>query len=108
MKARKIGKTPAAAALLKGWQQIAEFLGEPVSVVERWAAEGMPVSHQGRFVTAVPAELDAWFGRESGKPVHVVTPDTDLSAELKRGLSFVRSGKAQATKTSPPPAKAKR
>jgi len=28
---------------LKGWQQIASFLGEPVSVVQRWANEGMPV-----------------------------------------------------------------
>lgn len=28
---------------LNGWQQIAVFLGEPVSVIKRWAAEGMPV-----------------------------------------------------------------
>jgi hypothetical protein len=36
---------------LKGWQQIAAFLGEPVSVVQRWASEGMPVHKEGRFVS---------------------------------------------------------
>ena len=33
-------------AVLKGWQEIAAFLGEPVSVVQRWAAEGMPVRRE--------------------------------------------------------------
>lgn len=75
---------------LKGWQQIAHFLGEPASVVQRWAAEGMPVRRQGRFVSTTPDELNAWLGRESGKPVHVATEQTDLSAELKRGLSYIR------------------
>src|SRR5580765_4999811 len=28
---------------LKGWQQIAAFLGQPASVVQRWASEGMPL-----------------------------------------------------------------
>lgn len=31
--------------------------------------------------------------KESGKPVHVATENTDLTAELKRGLSFVRREK---------------
>jgi hypothetical protein len=75
---------------LKGWQQIAAFLGEPVSVVQRWASEGMPLRREGRFVTTTAAELNAWLGKESGKPVHVATEETDLAAELKRGLSFVR------------------
>ena len=79
--------------VLKGWKQIADFLGEPTSVVQRWAAEGMPVAKQGRFVSSSPAELNAWLGRESGKPIHVVTPESDLSAELKRGLAFVREEK---------------
>lgn len=84
---------------LKGWQQIATFLGEPVSVVQRWATEGMPVRRQGRFVATTTDELNAWLGKESGKPVHVATEDTDLTAELKRGLSFiehktVKSGRA--------------
>ena len=76
--------------LLKGWKQIAEFLGQPISVAQRWATTGMPVARQGRFVVATPEELNNWLGRESGEPVHVVTNETDLSAELERGLSHVR------------------
>jgi hypothetical protein len=79
--------------LLTGWQQIAAFLGHPAAVVQRWASQGMPLRRQGRFVETTPAELNAWLGKESGKPVHVATQSTDLAAELKRGLSFVRSGK---------------
>ena len=83
-------KADPEPAELKGWQQIAAFLGEPPSVVQRWAAEGMPVHRQGRYVSTTPAELNAWLGEQSGKPVHVATDATDLTAELKRGLSFVR------------------
>jgi hypothetical protein len=75
---------------LKGWQQIASFLGEPISVVQRWASEGMPVHRQGRFITTSPNELNAWMAKESGKPVHVVTEESDLSAELRRGISFLK------------------
>lgn len=92
--------TRTQPATLKGWQQIAAFLGEPISVVQRWAAEGMPVKHEGRFVSTTPDQLNAWMGKESGKPVHVVTQRTDLSAELKRGLSFVRNEK-QSNKRNP-------
>ena len=84
----------ATSAALSGWQQIAAYLGHPTAVVQRWAAEGMPVRRQGRFVTTTPEELNSWLGGESGKPVHVATENTDLAAELKRGLSFVRSEKA--------------
>lgn len=75
---------------LKGWKQIADFLGQPASVAQRWADEGMPLRREGRFVTSTPEELNAWLGKESGKPVHVATEETDLTAELKRGLSYVR------------------
>ena len=78
---------------LKGWQQISDFLGEPVSVVQRWSHEGMPVHKEGRFVTTSPDELNAWLGKESGKPVHAATESSDLTAELKRGLSYVRREK---------------
>ncbi len=78
---------------LKGWKQISEFLGEPVSVVKRWAADGMPVQRQGQFVSSSSEQLNAWLGQESGKPVHVATEDTDLTTELKRGLSFIRREK---------------
>ena len=37
---------------LKGWKQISEFLGEPVSVVKRWAADGMPLHREGQFVSS--------------------------------------------------------
>jgi hypothetical protein len=78
---------------LKGWQQIAAFLGEPTSVVQRWASEGMPLRRQGRFVSTTAQELNEWMGRESGKPVHVATGDTDLTSELKRAVSFARREK---------------
>jgi len=78
---------------LKGWKQISEFLGEPVSVVKRWATEGMPIHRQGQFVATSTNELNSWLGQESGKPVHVATENTDLTAELKRGLSFIRHEK---------------
>jgi hypothetical protein len=83
----------SAARTLKGWQPIAAFLGEPTSVVQRWASDGMPVRKQGRHVETTPEQLNAWLGKESGKPVHVDTENTDLTAELKRGLSFVRAEK---------------
>lgn len=83
---------------LKGWKQIAEFLGEPTSVIQRWAAEGMPVEKEGRFVTTSPEQLNAWLGHESGKPVHVLTPEADLTAELKRGVAFLRTHKKPVSK----------
>jgi hypothetical protein len=75
---------------LKGWQQIAGYLGQPTSVAQRWAKTGMPVTREGRMVTASPEVLNEWLGREAGEPIHVATPQTDLSAELKRGLNYVR------------------
>jgi hypothetical protein len=35
-------------------------------------------------------QLDAWLGKESGKPVHAASETQDLTAELKRGLSYIR------------------
>ncbi|HEV2401826.1 MAG TPA: hypothetical protein VGS27_33135 [Candidatus Sulfotelmatobacter sp.] len=75
---------------LKGWKQISAFLGEPASVAQRWASTGMPVHREGRSVTVTPAEINDWLGKQTGKPVHVVTDETDLTSELKRGLSFLR------------------
>jgi hypothetical protein len=58
--------------VLKGWGQIAEFLGQTVSVAQRWQKSGMPVSLEGRWVCASPEELTAWLGTERGQkePVH--------------------------------------
>lgn len=91
--AKNVAEPTNSSETLKGWKQIADFLGEPASVVQRWAGEGMPVRRQGRYVETTADELNAWLGKESGKPVHVATEDTDLTAELKRGLSFVRHEK---------------
>jgi hypothetical protein len=83
--------------ILKGWKAIADFLGEPVSVAQRWASEGMPVTREGRFVTTSRERLNAWLGRVSDKPVHIVTPETDLASELKRGIAFARQNKKTAS-----------
>jgi hypothetical protein len=84
-------KPEVNADVLKGWQQIVTFLGQPVSVAQRWANEGMPVKKQGRYVESSREELNHWLGRESaGEPVQIASQETDLSAELKRGLAFVR------------------
>jgi hypothetical protein len=80
-------------SVLKGWQQIASFLGHPVAVVQRWAKTGMPVQRQGRYVTAVPGDLNEWLGHETGEPIHVATEKADLSSELKRGLSYFRKAR---------------
>jgi hypothetical protein len=85
---------------LKGWQQIAAFLGQPVSVAQRWAKSGMPVTCEDRRVHASPEELNRWLGSESaGEPVQIATESADLSSELKRGLLFVRKrGRTQKKK----------
>src|ERR1022692_764652 len=76
---------------LNGWQEIAEFLGHPSSVAQRWAKSGMPVTHEGRRVHASPDELNRWLvGESAGEPVQIATESADLGAELRRGLSFVR------------------
>jgi hypothetical protein len=79
--------------ILRGWKAIAEFLGQPVTVVQRWADEGMPVTHLGRYVEASERGLSEWLGRESGstEPVHIPTSGKeDLSAYLNKGLAAVR------------------
>ncbi len=58
---------------LRGWRDIAGFLGQSVGTAQRWGKEGMPVRHQGRYVTASREELSRWLGRESGtaEPVEI-------------------------------------
>jgi hypothetical protein len=58
------------------------------------AKTGMPITRQGRYVTATPEKLNAWLGHEAGgEPLHVATPEVDLAAELKRGLAYVKDQK---------------
>jgi hypothetical protein len=85
-------KTKSQPEVLKGWKEIAGYLGERVSVVQRWATEGMPVTKEGRAVSTTPAQLNEWLGSVSKKPVHIVTSESDLTAELKRGLAFAKKG----------------
>lgn len=77
---------------LKGWSEIAKFLGQPVATAQHWAKSGMPVTRKGRYVYASRDELGRWLGRESGVPgpVHISTDNADLAADLRRGLSEVR------------------
>ena len=93
-------KPKSKARVLKGWGEIAEFLGQTVSVAQRWQNEGMPVTREGRFVYASPEELTTWVGTEGGKkePVHIASEGEDLLGDLKQGLSFVRQ---QQTKRKP-------
>ncbi len=37
--------------MLKGWQQIASFLGQTVSVAQRWADSGMPLKQFSLLVS---------------------------------------------------------
>ena len=91
----KAAKSHAVSDQLKGWQEVAAFLGQPVAVAQRWArTEGMPTERRGRYVYASREELNRWLGRQSaGEPVQITTEDTDLGAELRRGLSYVRKNK---------------
>jgi hypothetical protein len=61
----------------------------------------MPLHREGQFVSTSSDELNSWLGQELGKPVHVATENTDLTAELKRGLSFVRREKPEGAKKKP-------
>jgi hypothetical protein len=77
--------------LLRGWQQIAKFLGQPVAVAQRWAKSDMPVRRQGRYVTATPEQLNHWLETQSsGEPVQIATESADLGSQLKRSLSYFR------------------
>ena len=93
-KSRPAPKATVQPQGLKGWAQIAQFLGQPIAVAQRWARSGMPVKRQGRFMTASPEELSRYLGREAGLdvPVHIASEEMDLSADLRRALSYARAG----------------
>jgi phage terminase Nu1 subunit (DNA packaging protein) len=81
--------------VLVGWPNIAKFLGQPVSVVQRWAKNGMPVQRKGRSMIARPGELSRWLGKESRKEaVHIAQAgDDDMLSELRRALKEAREEK---------------
>jgi hypothetical protein len=94
-KSRSAAKPRVQNERLKGWNEIASFLGQPVAVAQRWARSGMPVTREGRFMCASREELSRYLGREAGLdvPVHIATENMDLSADLKRALAHARAGK---------------
>ena len=96
-KSRPATKPTVQNERLKGWNEIASFLGQPVAVAQRWARSGMPVAREGRFMYATREELSRYLGREAGLdvPVHIATENIDLSADLKRALAYARTGKQQ-------------
>jgi hypothetical protein len=96
-KSRSTRKPRVQNERLKGWNEIASFLGQPVAVAQRWARSGMPVAREGRFMYATREELSRYLGREAGLdvPVHVATENMDLSADLKRALAYARTGKQE-------------
>ncbi len=79
-------------SVLTGWQSIARYLGQPDTVAQRWAKMGMPVVVNGRYVTALPEQIERWLGRYSaaGAPTHIVQQNTDLLSDLRLGLSEAR------------------
>src|SRR2546427_3184679 len=96
-KSRPAIKPTAHNERLKGWNEIASFLGQPVAVAQRWARSGMPVAREGRFMYAAREELSGYLVRETGLdvPVHIATENTDLSSDLKRALAHARAGKQE-------------
>ncbi len=68
-----MAKPKPKSTLLKGWQQIAAFLGLPISAAQRWAKSGMPVTRIDRRVQASPEQLNRWLGHEAAEPVQIAT-----------------------------------
>lgn len=85
----------------QGWEEIAEFLGLPLATAKRWQRSGMPVHRGGRYVYALPDELNRWVSKEtpSGSRVHIASENEDLAADLKQALSEARRNRK--TKTKP-------
>lgn len=79
---------------IKGWADIAKYMGQSTSTVQQWAKSGMPVSREGRSVIASPEELRTWLGHESGHQLtQILTNESDLSALLKHGLRDARASR---------------
>lgn len=85
-------KKTSPAVLLKGWAAIAKFMGTTPTSAQTWAKHGMPVRHEGRFVVADRAEVEAWLGTQMHmpKPAHILTGDADIAAALKDSISIVK------------------
>src|SRR5437763_13137172 len=93
-KKSRLAKQNAHPDRLKGWTKIAQFLGQPVAVAQRWARSGMPVQREGRLMTASPEELRRLLGREAGLtvPVHIASEQNALYADRKYALRYQVGG----------------
>jgi phage terminase Nu1 subunit (DNA packaging protein) len=86
---------PLEKAELKGWAEIAQYLGLPVATAQRWASSGMPVKRSGRNVVSSTEELTKWLGSQSSKKadLHLTTGESDLSTFLKESLVSARASR---------------
>ena len=72
---------------LKGWKEIADFLGQPVALAKRWSrTEQLPIVKKGRYVTTTEDALNRWLGE--GK--RIASSNDDLTECLKAGLKSAR------------------
>lgn len=92
---KKQSNKPSSDGVLKGWKEIAAYLGIPAATAHRWAEEGMPVRREGRFTVADRDAISAWLGREShmSKPAHVMTGEANIAAALKESIAAARKKK---------------
>ena len=79
-KSRPAAKPRVQNERLKGWKEMASFLGQPVAVSQRWARSGTPVTREDGFMYASRDGLSRHLGREAGLelPVHIATANMDL------------------------------
>ena len=86
-KPRKKRSAPAGqSGTSKGWKEIGGVLGASASSCAAMGIRGNAAATTRQTRDYDAEELNNWVGKQSGKPVHVATESTDLSAELKRGL----------------------
>src|SRR5438445_12842242 len=87
---------------LQGWQEIAEFLGLPVATAQRWEKSGMPVHRGGRYVYALPEELNRWVAK-SRPPALLSTLRTKaLISPLISSVFFLKLGIDESTSAKLP------
>jgi hypothetical protein len=79
-------QTPDQGPELKGWASIARFLGQPVSLVQRWSkTEQLPVEKKGRYVVTTKDALNRWLGHS-----RIPTSADDLTQDLKAALKSAK------------------
>ena len=72
---------------LKGWKEIADFLGQSVALAQRWSrTEQLPIVKKGRNVTSTKDALNRWLGE--GK--RIASSNDDLTEGLKAALKAAR------------------